>query len=76
VSCVGQHISRETFAEKLNVSLSFLFSQEKAGKLGPKPIRIGRAVRWDCAEVEAWLQAGAPPRSRWDTLRPHVIGQR
>jgi len=35
------------------------------GRIGPKPIRLGRAVRFSASEVEAWIAAGCPRRNEW-----------
>jgi predicted DNA-binding transcriptional regulator AlpA len=36
-----------------------------AGKT-PRPLRLGRLVLWDCAELERWLEAGMPARVVWE----------
>ena len=28
----------------------------------PAPVRVGRSVRWDTKDIEAWLAAGCPRR--------------
>ena len=39
-------------------------------KLLPAPVCGGeRIIRWNAAEVAAWLRAGSPPRERWDWRR-------
>lgn len=35
----------------------------------PMPIRLGRAVRWDRRELEAWCAAGCPPRHIWESRK-------
>lgn len=35
----------------------------------PRPVRLGRAVRWVRAELLAWLAAGAPDRHAWEMIR-------
>ena len=42
-----------------------------AGKL-PKPIRLGRSVRWPVFEIEAWLAAGAPDRETWEAMKEEL----
>lgn len=32
----------------------------------PTPVRIGRRVLWSVAELEEWVEAGCPPRHRWE----------
>ncbi|GAG12676.1 unnamed protein product, partial [marine sediment metagenome] len=34
-----------------------------------RPVHFGRAVRWPVEELKAWLAAGAPERSKWETMR-------
>jgi predicted DNA-binding transcriptional regulator AlpA len=35
----------------------------------PAPIRIGGRPMWRRAEIDAWLEAGAPPRDEWEARR-------
>lgn len=32
----------------------------------PAPRRLGGAVRWSLAELQAWLEAGCPNRETWE----------
>lgn len=48
-------LTMKEFAEKVGMSLSWLFAQKKAGKL-PAAICLGRARRYRESDVEAWLQ--------------------
>ena len=41
---------------------------DRSGRI-PRPIRIGRSVRWRVDEIRAWLDAGAPSRDRWEAMR-------
>ncbi|WP_442481914.1 helix-turn-helix transcriptional regulator [Aeoliella sp. SH292] len=56
---------RET-ADALGVSSRHLHTLDKNGRFGPRAIRLNRSVRYARVEVEAWLAAGAPPRSEWN----------
>jgi excisionase family DNA binding protein len=49
----------------LGVSRSFVRKLHDSSRL-PRPVRLGRAVRWRRAELFAWLQAGCPSRDRWE----------
>ena len=60
--------SAADLARRLDVSLRHLRRLDSAGKL-PKPIRLGRSVRWPVVEIESWLRAGAPDRQRWQVMR-------
>ena len=56
------------FAKLINVSLRHLNALNSSGRV-PRPIRFGRSVRWSISEIEAWLDAGAPSRDVWETMR-------
>jgi len=60
--------SAAQLADRLNVSLRHVRRMDAAGKL-PRPVRLGRSVRWPLREIEAWLSAGAPDRRTWEALR-------
>ncbi len=55
-------------AKMRGISERHLWALNSSGRL-PRPVRFGRAVRWPVAELKAWLAAGAPERSRWETMR-------
>jgi excisionase family DNA binding protein len=52
-------------AKMLNVSVRQVWRLCNTGKL-PKPIRLGHCVRWRKAELEAFIEAGAPTREQWE----------
>jgi len=56
-------------ARLLNISQRHLWALHSSGRLGPLPVRLGRAVRWNAAELAAWMDADAPPRDRWLAMR-------
>lgn len=44
----------------------------RAADLVPAPIRIGGCIRWlvdGPTGLRAWLDAGAPPRERWEAMQ-------
>ena len=55
-------------AKMLNVSVRQLWRLNSTARL-PKPIRLGHCVRWRKAELEAFIQAGAPNREKWEGIR-------
>lgn len=57
-------LSIKQLSEMLGRSQSSLWEDDKAGRI-PMPIKIGRSVRWRRLEIEAWVEAGCPNRSRW-----------
>ena len=36
-------------------------------KVIPRPITLGRCVRWRLSEIGDWLTAGSPARDQWET---------
>ena len=62
--------SAEQLGKKLGVSLRHVRRLNSSGLL-PRPVRLGRSVRWGADEFHAWLLAGAPPRDRWEKERKH-----
>jgi predicted DNA-binding transcriptional regulator AlpA len=52
-------------ARMLSVGRTSIFRMQHAGLLGPRPVRLCRRVLWRKAEVERWVEAGCPPRTRW-----------
>jgi len=59
-------------AELLAVSPRTVWALTSQGAI-PKPVRLGRCVRWLEDEIHAWLRAGCPPRQRWETLRKKAV---
>jgi len=54
-------------ARLLAVTVRHVRALDSSGRL-PRPVRLGRAVRWRRDELLAWLDAGAPGRDRWETI--------
>ena len=54
-AAIAQMMSRKDFASILSVTTETLKNWEKQGK-GPMPIRLGRAVRYDSAEVAEFVR--------------------
>jgi predicted DNA-binding transcriptional regulator AlpA len=62
-------LSAEQVADILQISLRHLWNCHASGRLGPRPISLGRSKRWRADEIDAWLAAGAPERDEWDRLQ-------
>jgi len=62
-------LSVEAVAQLLDISPRHVWALHSSGRLGPLPVRFGRAVRWNRRELEEWLDAGAPTRDRWLAMR-------
>ena len=58
-------------AQLLGISVRHLWSLNSSGRL-PRPLRLGRSVRWRADELHAWLAAGAPERSRWESIQKGI----
>ena len=54
-------------AKLLGISERHVWALNSSGRL-PRPVRLGRAVRWNLAELCAWLDANCPERSRWEAM--------
>lgn len=54
-------------ARLLGISCRHVAALEASGRL-PKAVRLGRCKIWIRKEIEAWLAAGAPGRSRWEAI--------
>ena len=52
-------------ARMMSCSTSHLWRMVNAGRFGPALLHIGRLARVRAAEFDAWIGAGAPPRTRW-----------
>ena len=52
-------------AKQLRVSLRQVYRLDKSGSL-PASLKIGQCVRWDPAEIDRWVKAGAPVRAEWE----------
>ncbi len=57
-------------AKLLGISERHLWALHSSGRLGPLPVRLGRAVRWNRRELADWLDAGCPRRADWLADRP------
>ena len=47
-------------AERLGCSTRTVYRLIATGNL-PKPLRIGKLIRWEREGFEAWIAAGCPP---------------
>ena len=61
--------SAQQLADRLGgVSLRHIRRLDSAGKI-PRPIRLGRSVRWPVQEIKDWMDAGAPDRRTWEAMK-------
>lgn len=62
-------VSPDEAARMLGISRAHLYNLRASGRLGPRAIRLGRSVRFEVAEIRAWIAAGAPPADRWAAMQ-------
>ncbi|MBW8039222.1 MAG: helix-turn-helix domain-containing protein [Planctomycetes bacterium] len=52
-------------ARLISVGRSHFYALHSSGRLGPRPIRLGRRTLWNRKELESWVAAGCPAREKW-----------
>ena len=52
-------------ARLLRMSVRTVWRLRSAGRL-PKPVRIGKSVRWSPETIEAWIDLGCPDRAAFE----------
>ncbi len=62
-------VDAKALANRLQISLRHLRRMEAGGALGPRPLRLGRSVRYSLDEVKRWINAGVPDRRAWNSIR-------
>lgn len=62
-------LSGDALARLLQVSKRSLMRLRSAGKL-PRPVQLGRSVRWRSTEIREWVAAGCPPLAIWEPTVP------
>jgi excisionase family DNA binding protein len=55
----GFLIDSKQVSQLLRVSRTTVYEMRTQGRL-PKPIQLGRAVRWNYEEIKQWVNAGCP----------------
>jgi len=61
-------LTANEFAQLLGIGRSTLMRYQSSGKI-PLPVRIGGSTRWRRKEIEEWVDAGCPSRSRWEAMQ-------
>lgn len=64
----GLLIDIKATAKLLDLSERTVWGMANSGRI-PKPIKIGRLVRWSHEEFRAWVSAGCPAREKWERQR-------
>ena len=63
-----QLITASNLAETLRCSRRHVERLNATGRL-PRPVRLGRAVRWLKSEIENWLALDCPNRLEYEALK-------
>ena len=61
-------------AELLAISERHVRKLNSEGRI-PRPINLGRCVRWNVAELHRWQAAGAPNRELWEGMQSSDLNQ-
>lgn len=64
----GLLIDMKAAAKLLDLSERTIWGMANSGRM-PTPVKIGRSVRWSIEELRAWVNAGCPPKEKWDWPR-------
>jgi len=60
-------LTAEALGGLLGVARCTVWTWHSSGRI-PLPVKIGGVTRWRRSEIEAWLEAGAPGRAKWETM--------
>lgn len=63
-------LTTNELAELVRIHPNTLYRWVALGRIGPEPITAGRVLRWNAAEVEAWIAQGMPDRKVWGRIKP------
>jgi predicted DNA-binding transcriptional regulator AlpA len=58
-------VSAQNLANSLGISVRTLWRLRNGGKL-PRPVQLGRSLRWRADEIEKWIKLGCPPLPQWE----------
>lgn len=61
-------LSTKELARLLDVSVRHVAEMDKKGLL-PRPVRLGKSVRFIQVEIGAWIRSGCPSRDVWEEMK-------
>ncbi len=61
-------ITAENLGDMLSLGRSKVYDMKASGLL-PRPIKLGRSVRWRLSDIESWINAGCPSQEKFEKLR-------
>lgn len=61
----------ESFASMLGISVTAFKTLDRAGQIGPMPVKLGTLQRrlWSISEIRQWVEAGCPIRHIWQGMK-------
>lgn len=62
-------ITTKQAAALISLGISTFHRHRAAGKIGPSPIKLGKATRWDRVEFDKWIDAGCPDAKSWKSIK-------
>ena len=62
-------VGGDQLADLLSISARTRRTWSEAGKLPEPTLVVGRVKRWSVAELQRWLDSGAPRRAEWEARR-------
>lgn len=62
-------------AQLLGIAEAHFYNLKKLGKLGPRPVKLGRSVRYLRLELLAWAAAGSPDQRHWESVRNYWLSK-
>lgn len=66
-------LSITDLAALLSLSERKIYTLDTTGLL-PIPLQVGSRKLWRRKEIEAWIDAGMPPRSKWEKTKQGTAG--
>lgn len=69
-------ISSREAAKLCSLSKAAWYRLISRGAIGPRPIRLGGAVRWRKVELMDWIASGCPDRAAWQAMQQNAKGGR
>ena len=66
----------EDAASLLGISVTAFKALDRAGQIGPLPVKIGTLKRrlWSVNELKQWVQVDCPIREIWQAMREDIVG--
>ena len=66
-------LSRAEAAAALGVGLRTFDRLESAGKIGPRPVKLGGSIRYSARALDAWIASAVrselPDREQWSLIQ-------